>query len=156
MPWPARPEKFSRHYCAPPGRNESSRLSSPPKNCPAGCAGSWIDSFFAGPLTKLREWLRSHSRLTTGDTADWQSALLCSADCQSAVSRTGSPHEPALCQWAWRSLGSEAKKDSLETSSLSFSAALIQYANLSEFHRRRMDTRRVRTDLSQCQSGGHS
>src|SRR5439155_5773715 len=45
------------------------------------------------------QWLRSRSRLTTGDTADYQSALRGSADCQSAVSRTGSPHEPALCQW---------------------------------------------------------
>src|SRR2546421_6653929 len=103
----------------------------------------------------MRSLTHIRSRLTTGDTADCQSALRCSADCQSAVSRTGSPHEPTLCQWTWRSLGSEAKKDSLETSSLSFSAALIHYANLSEFHRRRMDARKVRADLSQCQSGGH-
>jgi len=49
---------------------------------------------------RFEKWLRSRSRLTTGDTADYQSALRCSADCQSAVSRTGSPHEPALCQWS--------------------------------------------------------
>src|SRR5947199_2026189 len=53
----------------------------------------------SGPAHQSHQWLRSRSRLTTGDTADYQSALRGSADCQSAVSRTGSPHEPALCQW---------------------------------------------------------
>src|SRR5437667_12389368 len=59
----------------------------------------------SGPAHQSHQWLRSRSRLTTGDTADYQSALRGSADCQSAVSRTGSPHEPALCQWPWAKTG---------------------------------------------------